>query len=124
MNMTLNGIDILIGRGPTRDMVEQAALDVLGVRIKEVITDRDGDRLIEVDPGGLWVRTMRLDDEDVFGCKLDIDAFGPTDFRPVLGALQARLCVDLAVADEESPLPEDVLIFRIDGRIDRAKLAG
>lgn len=123
MELTRNSIDILIGLGPTRNMVEQAALDVLEVQIKEVITESDGGRLIEVEPGGMWVRTMRLDDEDLYGCKLDIDAFRPTDFPHVLRDLQARLGVDLAVPDEESPLPEDALVFRVDGRIDHCKIS-
>jgi hypothetical protein len=122
MKLTLAGIDILIGAGVGRSEAEDALLQALGASGVDVLLETENERLIALQPDDILVRALRLDDGGAYEIHLSIDAHRPIDFLPILRALQARLRVDLAVPDEESPLPQDILVFRTDGRIEKSRL--
>jgi hypothetical protein len=121
MNFIIKGIDIYIGRGPTRDDIVKALVAATPLKL-EAVADYDNAAFADMIEFGKWAWLHSFQNGKRFSWKIDLELNKETNFEPVIEALQAMLKVEIAVPDETSPIPEHLISFSVDGKRRRATL--
>jgi hypothetical protein len=114
MNFMLKGIDLYIGRGPQREEIVAALVQATPLE-REAIADYDSDAYADVIKFGKWAWLHEFTKGKRFSWKIDLEINEDTDFGPLIAAVQQKLQVEIAVPDEDSPIPTDMIFFSIDG---------
>ncbi len=82
---------------------------------ENAIAAYDDENYAKVVAFGKWAWIHPFGFGKKFSHKVNLELNEATDFEPVIVGLQRRLNVDIAVPDQTSPLPADMILFGVDG---------
>lgn len=112
------GIDIYIGKGVDRERLIKALTSATPIE-SAAIADYEDEASADVILFGKWAWLHSLESSTTFSWKIDLEINEPTDFAPIIKEFQRILGVKIAIPDEQSPLPNDLIMFSIDGSVGR-----